>query len=282
MPHTPPVVALPGTDAHVMSAADGSTVLRLSSGRFLRVQEPPPDLLDALADENQRTNETAEYVQTLHEVIATRETADAETRWPPQRRVVGLVGEGTIIDGIADALQGWGVDLQRFTTAQQLLEDRDRRLQAAEKAYSLVIAYADTPRDRADWERMDELPQSGCAWLRAYREGQICFVDPLSTCGEDPSSEQVLRRRLAANPTPSLFTTWHEAVVHAEPLTVSAQALITGRLLTAALMWAQAAEATGSLRSTLWKFVPATGRISEHTVLGYSAPYMPEETVVRQ
>lgn len=281
MLHTPAIVALPGTDAHVLPAPDGSAVLRLSSGRFLRVQEPPPDLLGVLAGESRETDETDEYVQLLQHEIATRETADAETRWPPQQRTVGLVGQGPMIDAIAQALQGWDVDLQQFITPRQLLEDREQRQRNADIDYSLVIAYADSPCERIDWNHLDELPQSGCAWLRAYREGQICFVDPLSTSGEDPGSEQVLRRRLAANPTPSLFSTWHEAVGHAEPLTVSAQALLTGRLLTAAVTWTQAGEATGPLRSTLWKFVPATGRISEHTVLGYDAPYIPAETVVR-
>lgn len=281
MPHTPRAVALPGTDAHVLSAPDGSTVLRLSSGRFVRVQEPPPGLLRALAVESQGTDETAEYVQALRDTIASREAAEAETRWTRHRRTVGLVGEGPVIERVADALDGWGVDLQRFGTAQQLLEHRDRRLETAGADFSLVIAYADTPRDRADWTRMDALPQSGCAWLRAYREGQICYVDPLSVVGDDPSSDQVLRRRLAAHPTPSLLARWQEVVAHAEPLTLSAGALLTGRLLTVALAWAESGEATGPLRSTLWKFVPATGRISEHTVLGYDAPHLPAEAVIR-
>lgn len=282
MPHPAPVVTLPGTDAQVLSAPDGAIVLRLSCGRFVRAQDPPPDLLDAVADEQPDTDETAAYVQTLRSAIASREAADAESRWPLARRAVTLAGAGTIIDGLADALRGCGADVRRFATAHQLLEDRDRRRQGTGTDDSLVIAYADTPRERAGWERLDELPRSGCAWLRAYREGQLCFVDPLSVSDEDPSSAQVFRRRLAAAPTPDLFMAWHEADAHAhaEPLTASAQALITARVLTVALAWAQEGEAMGGLRSTLWKFVPATGRISEHTVLGYDAPYLPEDPVV--
>lgn len=279
MPHTSPVLPLPETHAHVLSAPDGSTVLRLSSGRFLRVQAPPPGLLPALADDAQGTHETAEYVQVLRDTITTRETADAETRWPSQRRVVGLTGEAKVMDDVAHALQEWGVEPRRFATAHQLLEDRQRRLQSAGTDFSLVISYADAPRDRVDWQRLDELPTSGCAWLRAYREGQICFIDPLSINGEDPNSEQVRRRRLAATPTPGLFTTWHDAVAPAEPLTTAAQVLVSARLLTTALAWAQTEQTLGRLRSTLWKLVPATGQISEHTVIGYDAPYAPAEVV---
>lgn len=138
MSHASPVLALSGTDAHVLSVADGSTVLRLSSGRFLRVQEPPPGFLEALADESQGRDETVKYVKALNDTIASRDTSDAEARWPPHR------------------------------------------------------------------------------------------TSSYSRAGLGPGGE-----------------------------------------------------ATGSLRSTLWKFVPATGRISEHTVLGYDASYMPAETVIR-
>lgn len=282
MPSSSPVAALPGTDAHVLSAPDGSIVLRLSSGRFLRLQDPPPNLLEFSADHSRGTDQTVEYVRILRDTIASRQADETEERWPSNRRTVGLVGEGPVIKCVADALEGWDVRLRRFGTAQQLLKDRERRLQTAGTDCSLVIAYADAPRERAAWARMDALPQSGCAWLRAYREGQICFVDPLSVDGEDPGSDQVLRRRLAAHPTPRLLARWRDADAPAEPLTIAVRTLLAGRLLRVALAWAEAGEDTGPLRSTLWQFVPATGRITEHTVLGYDTPYVPTETVVHQ
>jgi hypothetical protein len=49
--------------------------------------------------------------------------------------------------------------------------------------------------------------------------------------------------------------------------------LVTARVLTMSLAWAQDDEALPRLRTTLWKLVPALGRVTEHPVLAYPAPH---------
>lgn len=284
MIHPQAVVALPGTDAHILSTSDGCPLLRLSSGKFLRIQDSPTGLVAALtaqpAGAASSNDEIERFLQVLRDEISTWEAVDAGSRWEAKRRNVTLVGHGPIVNELGAVLKNCNIDVGHFATAQDFLDTEPSQPPATR--LHLVIAYADSPRQRADWDRLDALAKSGYAWLRAYREGQNCFVDPLSISAEDADSEQVLRRRIAANPTPSPFVTWHESVASAQALSSSERVLLVGRILSVALAWGQSADSVEELRRTLWKFVPATGRISEHSVLGYQRPYLPPEAEVHR
>ncbi|OLT47604.1 hypothetical protein BJF85_15475 [Saccharomonospora sp. CUA-673] len=279
---------MPGTGAHVVTDADGTAVVRTAAGRFLRLQSPPPDLTRILTGESTRPAAPAapdeEYVAALRAEMSSREAADARRRWPAARRTVTLVGSGRVLDDVAEALDEWDVHPRRRTTDSVLQEGAEPGTHAAH----LVIAYGDSPAERADWPRLDTLPNAGIAWLRAYRDGENCFVDPLCVTPADPGSEQVRRRRLAAALVPGPLRTWQHATVETRPMSSGARMLTVGRILTVALAWAQDREATAGdtatvdvYRRTLWKFVPATGVVSEHPVLGYAPPHVPDEPVDR-
>ncbi len=276
---------MPGTGAHVIVDSGGTGAVRTSSGRFLRLVSPPPGLPDVLGGASHGDPEASAYAETLRARMSAFEEEDAQRRWPGPRREVALVGRGPLIDAVADALTGWGAAVTRHTDGGSLLAlmdgaaDDDRRGGGTagprgEGAWpwGLVVAYADSPVERVGWDRLDTLPSQGVAWLRAYREGENCFVDPICLNGDDPGAEQVYRRRLAASFVPRELDTWRRAAVAAAPASAAAHMLMTSRLLTLALAWAQGSDALGGHRTTLWKLVPATGTISEHPVLAYDPP----------
>ncbi|WP_017627594.1 hypothetical protein [Nocardiopsis chromatogenes] len=271
---TDPLIArVPGTGADALIGPDGTGAVRTSSGRFLRLQNPAPGLIGALTGTpDQGTGgtgggESGAYAERLAAEMSAREADDAERRWPSARRDVALVGKGAPVDALADALNGWGLSATHVPDAAELRADRP---------WDLVIAYADSPRERAGWDTLDRLPERGTAWLRAHREGGVCFVDPIAVSADDPTAEQVRRRRLAASPVPGELDAWQRGAAaspHAsDPLPSAACTLLTGRVLTVALAWAQQAEALEGYRGTLFKLVAATGALSEHPVLGYDAP----------
>ncbi|MDA0565225.1 hypothetical protein LG943_12990 [Streptomonospora sp. S1-112] len=282
----PHVARVPGSGADALVEHDGTGVVRTSAGAFLRLQHPPAGLADALTGAPAGDDESGAYAAKLTAEMAAREAADAERRWPAARRNVGLVGEGALIEALADALTGWGVAPARFPDGAALLAapgadpaggdlpdaaagDRP----GAAPPWDLVIAYADTPAARAGWDALDSLPGHGAAWLRAYREGQVCFVDPISLSTDDPTAEQVRRRRLAASTVPRELDAWQRAAAgSAEELPTAARTLVAARILTVALAWAQRADTLETYRGTLWKLVAATGTLSEHPVLAYDPP----------
>ncbi|PDP87351.1 hypothetical protein CQJ94_12815 [Glycomyces fuscus] len=285
MPPEPSIARVPETGAHVIVDNGGTGVVRTSSGRFLRLVSPPPGLLEVLGGASNGDGDAAAYAEALRARMSAREEEEAQQRWPGPRRGVALVGGGPLVDAVADALTGWGVAVSRHTDGGSLLAAMDgaaddRRGDTGTagsrgggvRPWGLVVAYADSPAERLGWDRLDALPNRGVAWLRAYREGENCFVDPICLDGDDPGSEQVYRRRLAASFVPRELDAWRHAAAAAAPPSAAAHVLMTGRLLTLALAWAQGSEALGSYRGTLWKLVPATGTISEHPVLAYDPP----------
>ncbi|MDA2806058.1 hypothetical protein [Nocardiopsis suaedae] len=269
----PRIARVPGSGADALLGRDGSGAVRTSSGRFLRLQNPAPGLIGALTGEPGEDTgggdgaAGAAYAERLAAEMAARETDDAERRWPGGRRDVALVGQGAPVDALAGALAEWGLSAARFPAAADLPADR---------AWDLVIAYADAPRERAGWDALDGLPERGAAWLRAYREGGVCFVDPIAVSAEDPTAEQVRRRRLAASPVPGDLDAWQRGAAASsdapEPLSSAASTLLAGRMLTVALAWAQRTDALEGYRGTLFKFVSANGALTEHPVLAYDAP----------
>jgi hypothetical protein len=285
MPPEPSIARVPGTGAHVIVDSGGSGVVRTSSGRFLSLVSPPPGLLDVLGGASEGDGDAAAYAEMLRARMSALEEEDAQHRWPGPRREVALVGGGPIIDAVADALTGWGAAVTRHTDGEALLASMGGAIdddggdsgtagppEEGVRPWGLVVAYADSPAERLGWDRLDALPSRGVAWLRAYREGANCFVDPICLDGGDPGAEQVYRRRLAASFVPRELDTWRRAAVAAAPPSAAAHTLMTSRLLTLALAWAQGSKALGSYRGTLWKLVPATGAISEHPVLAYDPP----------
>lgn len=285
MPADHEVSRLPGTRAHVVTDHDGSTVLRTAAGRFLRVQGPPLPLAQVLAGTAAGSDDTEEVLAHLGDEITSRELADARERWPADKQDVALVGTGPVIDAVAAALEGWGLSPRRFASAphavDSLADTSDQS--AAGGRPNLVIACADTLGDRAGWLDLDRLPLQGTAWLRAHREGEVCYVDPLSTSPHDAGSDQVLRRRLAASIAPGPFAVWHAAEPQQTgPLQPAATLLVSARLLTVAVAWARGGAEVDEYRRTLWKLVPATGQVTQHTVLGYDAPHVPASPAPRR
>ncbi|WP_116246826.1 hypothetical protein [Nocardiopsis sp. FIRDI 009] len=285
MPPEPSAVPVPGTGAHVIVDGGRTDVVRTSSGHFLRLVSPPPGLLDALGGASGGAGEAAEYAAALRARMSAREEEDAQRRWPGPRREVALVGGGPLVDAVADALTDWGASVTRHTDGAALLaavdgtagDDRENGGAAGPPSegawpWGLVVAYADSPGERVGWDRLDALPSQGVAWLRAYREGENSFVDPICLSGDDPGAEQVYRRRLAASLVPRELDAWRRAAAAAAPPSPAAHTLLTSRLLTLALAWAQDSDTLEGYRSTLWKLVPATGTVSEHPILAYDPP----------
>ncbi|MFW5418733.1 hypothetical protein J0910_19145 [Nocardiopsis sp. CNT-189] len=267
-----PIARVPGSGADALVERDGTGVVRTASGRFLRLQNPPPGLIGALAGAPEAGTpaggEAARaYAERLAAETAEREDGDAERRWPSARRNTALVGRGAVADALADALAGWGAAPARFPGGAEL------PAAGGEHPWDLVIAYADSPAERAGWDLLDTLPGRGTAWLRGYREGEVCFVDPVCVSPGDPAAEQVRRRRLAASPAPRGLDAWQRAsAAPAGELPLPARTLLAARILTVALAWARQADTLDGYRGTLWRFAAATGEISEHPVLGYDAP----------
>ncbi|APE09228.1 hypothetical protein NXT08_02035 [Rhodococcus pyridinivorans] len=272
------VVALPGAPGHLIASRDNTVTLRTTAGTLLQVQNPPTDLLPALQDPASATKTACTYVQRLNEEVAERDTADMQARWPEARRAVILTGTGPIADDTADALRTWGATPSRFATTQELSRDPILRDETCADDPSLVISYADSPNERQHWGLLDAQRRPSVAWLRTYREGDVCFVDPLTLAAGDATADHVLRRRIAASLTPTAMTEWiHNAPGATTVPDTYARAMTVSKVLTVALAWAQQAPTLTHHRHTLWKLVPATGRTTEHPILGYEPPYLPDQ-----
>ncbi|WP_017594219.1 hypothetical protein [Nocardiopsis potens] len=263
-----PIAPVPGSGADVLLQHDGTGFVRTASGRFLRLRNPPPGLTAALSGAPPADGGTAgAYAERLAAETAEREDGDAERRWPAARRNTALVGAGAPADALAEALAGWGAAPARFPGAAELIAA------GRERPWDLVIGYADSPGERAHWDLLDALPGRGTAWLRGYREGEVCYVDPIAVSPGDPTAEQVRRRRLAASPAPRGLDAWQRAsAAPARELPRAARTLLEARILTVALAWARRAGALDRYRGTLWRLAAATGEIGEHPVLAYDPP----------
>ncbi|GAA1530839.1 MAG: hypothetical protein ACTMKZ_00665 [Brevibacterium aurantiacum] len=267
---------VPDTGASILLDHAGAGVARTASGRFLRLQSPPPRLVGTLAGTDEGTTQSREHAADLSAELQAREAADAQIRWPARRRQVVLIGTGEVPDDVAAALQQWEVCVTRHRNADEFDAARDQ-------GSDLVIAYAAVPADRDAWAGLDRLPKAGTAWLRAYREGEICFVDPVSVTEDDPTSEHVRRRRLAASLVPEELAAWQAAAPTSNaPLPVAARAWCVARILSVAAAWAQDTPEVERYRRTLWKLVPATGTKSEHPVIAYPTPYAPDARATRR
>lgn len=281
MPRESPINRLPETGADVVATAEGAALVRTSAGRFLRAQDPPETLLNMLPETPPSGSEAALYLNRLSSEIASGEEQDSHARWPRSHRRIALIGSGPVLDELSCALEELGVKIHHFASTQGLVSSIESTFDGTR--FSLMLAYAGSPQEHAEWTPLDVISQSGCAWLRAYREGEVYFVDPLSISPEDASSEQVTRRRLAASQTPGSLSLWRDqAPPPSTPEPATARILVVARLLSIALAWAQGAEEVANYRRTLWKLVSPTGTVSTHTVLGYQAPHRPDRSTVRR
>ncbi|KNY05269.1 hypothetical protein [Microbacterium sp. GCS4] len=257
----PRITALPSTGAHVVTAHGAAPLLRLRTGRHTALESPPAALHEALAADSLAADSSG-YLSRLTLEVQEREHADEEQRWPPARRAVGLVGEGVLAEEISRALKEWGARVTRTASA------------ASVQAAALIVSVADGADERRDRAVLDNLPDHGAAHLRVYREGECVFVDPLATEAADATATHVSRRRVAASTAPGALDAWQRSGPASDrPLDSPTVALVTARVLTVALAWAQDDDTLPRLRTTLWKLVPALGRVTEHPVIAYPAPH---------
>lgn len=252
------IVSLAPTGVHLIAAAGDPPVLRLSDGRMLALDDPPTDLLDAASGTSANPKTTAYLDRLLAEVAERREDL-ALRRWPTAHREVCLLGDAPVLDDLALALESWGGRVRRADA----LDARDR-------PGALVVAASDDAAGRDGWRVLDALPAAGIAWLRVYREGECVWIDPLAVDEHDATSAQVVRRRIAASTAPAALEAWlHHAPAAEAPWDAASRAIVVGRLVQMIAAWARGGEALEELRTRLWKLVPATGAVSEHTVLAY-------------
>ncbi|GAA4912692.1 hypothetical protein [Streptomonospora salina] len=287
MTETSRLARIPGTGTDVLIDGDGTGSVRTPAGRFLRLQSPPSGLIDTLTGATGGEEASSAYADRLTEVMAARERGDAERRWPAGRRDVVLLGGGPVLDVLAEVLGelGAGITRNRGGTADAAADGpapsaaapgSEAAIEAGPGRRRLVVAFAETPAERADWAAFGSLPEHGTAWLGGYREGDNCFVDPIRLSADDPTADQVQKRRLAASPVPRELAAWQRSATRAPPaLPAAARTLLIGRMLTVALAWAQETDELTRFRTSLWKYVSASATATEHTVLGYPEPHAP-------
>ncbi|WZH36880.1 MAG: hypothetical protein PIR02_19355 [Microbacterium enclense] len=262
MPHHPRITPVPTTGAHVVTVAEDVPLLRLRTGDHTAIGAPPSEL-HGILDSPSPGSAASAYRDRLVGEIRDRESADDERRWPSARRRIGVVGTGVLADEIARVLGEWGARVGRGTSAA-----------ASPDSVALVISVSDGAAERRDHAVLDDLLAAGAARLRVYREGECVLVDPLAVDVTDITATQVARRRIAASTVPGALDAWQlQGPAADQPMDSASVTLVTARVLTMTLAWAQDDEALSRLRTTLWKLVPALGRVTEHPVLAYPAPH---------
>lgn len=277
MPPATAPTTLPGGAGHVIVLDDGDVAVHTAAGELLRAQGAPDDLARALDDPRAASEQTRVFVGRLDDEASALRDAYSEQRWPQERRKVIVTGTGTILDDVTAALAGWGVRPTRLGSTAELhrpplSEDGASR----SREPSLLISYAETPDERREWNAISRASMPGLAWLRVRREHDLCFVEPLTRTAGDAGPEHVRRRRVAASPHPRAAALWaRDAPAPTGAPDAFVRASTVSRVLRVALAWAQNDAALSDYRRTLWKLVPATGRVTEHTVLGYEEPYAP-------
>lgn len=261
MPHRPRITPVPTTGAHVVAVAEDAPILRLRTGDHTAIDSPLSEL-DGVLDSSSPGAAASAYRDRLLGEIQDRERADAERRWPSDRRRIGLVGTGVLADEIARVLGEWGARVGRDVSAAE-----------SRNPLALVISVSDGASERRDHAALDDLLAAGTARLRVYREGECVLIDPLAVDVTDVTATQVSRRRIAASNAPAALEAWHgHGPASDQPIDSATVTLVTSRVLTMILAWAHDHELAG-LRTTLWKLVPALGRVTEHPVLAYPVPY---------
>lgn len=257
---------IPGTGAQLVTAAPVRDVVHLASGRLVRIQNRPDDL-ELLLDSGARgaaRGPEPEYLRQLVEEIRSEEDAARSARWPEHRREVLLTGPaGDVLDEIEAALSAWGANVRR--TGQPPHSDP-----VPSRGTVLAVLYAEDSRARDAWTDWDSRAAGRTARIRAYREGDSLFVDPIAVEADDATAAQVIGRRVAASSSPDELAAWiATAGPPPHPVDPAARTLLVARVLELAIAWARDEPALTALRRTLWKLVAPTGAIGLHPLLPY-------------
>ncbi len=265
---------IPDTRAQLVAAAPARDVVHLASGRLVRIQDRPDDLESLLGAGGlgAATDLDAEYLRRLAEEIRSEEAAARAERWPGHRREVLLIGPaGDVLDAVEAALGAWGADVRRADPGS----DSDP---VSGSGPGLAVLYAEDARSRGAWPAWESRAIDGTARIRAYREGETVFVDPIAVEAGDPTAEQVIGRRVAASSAPDELEAWIATAAEPPyPLDAAARTLLVARVLELAIAWARAEATLDALRRTLWKLVVPTGSIGLHPLLAY--PETPERAI---
>ncbi|WP_052542854.1 hypothetical protein, partial [Cryobacterium roopkundense] len=231
----------------IIDTANG-TAVRTSDGVFLRLTGSPIPVwqLHALAGGRDVALDAAGQAswQRVHSAVTTRHEHDAAPTWPtPKSRVLIVCTEPALAHLAAD-LAELGADVRSLDVtgvydSVDLGSVIEITQALTEFRPALVIWLAGGLPPRALWDNLDTLPFRGVAWLRVHREGSQLWVDPLSLDMTDPSSAQVMKRRLAASGTAEELASWLEARTNV-PTAMSdlAGRMVGLRLLDMAQAWA--------------------------------------------
>ncbi len=265
---------IPDTGAQIVVAAPARDVVHLSSGRLVRIQDRPDGLESLLGagDLGAAADLDAEYLRRLAEEIRSDEAAARAERWPEHRREVLLIGPaGDVLDALETALGAWGADVRRAAPGSEPGP-------VSGPGPGLTVLYAEDARLRDAWPAWESRATDGTARIRAYREGDTVFVDPIAVEADDPTAEQVIGRRVAASTAPDELEAWIATAAEPPyPLDAAARTLLTARVLELAVAWARAEPTLDALRRTLWKLVAPSGSIGLHPLLPY--PETPERAI---
>ncbi|WP_025133513.1 hypothetical protein [Leucobacter sp. PH1c] len=267
-----PALPIPGTGAQLVVSAPARDVVHLASGRLVRIQDRP-DGLESLLDPEDRGADAdfdTEYLRRLVEEIRSDEAAARVERWPEHRREVLLLGPaGDVLDAVEAALSAWGADVRRADPGSDPVPV---------PRSGLTVLYAEDARLRDAWTAWEARAGDSAARIRAYREGDTVFVDPLAVAPVDPTAIQVVGRRVAASASPEELDAWiRTAGSPPQPLDDAARTLLVARVVELAVAWARDEPTLDALRRTLWKLVAPTGSIGLHPLLPY--PEAPERAV---
>lgn len=238
----------------------GQAAVRTGTGEFLRLQNLPAELASVLAAGVSQDGAAKGYLDTLELELQRRLEQSKADRWAPQRRNICVLGASALAEEFSEVLREMGAKTSASGEA------------------NLLLAIEDGPAPSTRWTAYDNAVSRDVGWLRAYREGQLLFVDPVSVEPEDPDHNQVVRRRQAASPAVRELSTWWQNVesgstrLQSIAVPSAAKHLLFARLLNILLAWTNNTAELIDYRRTLWRLEFESYRATEHTVLGFPEP----------
>ncbi|MFF9077025.1 hypothetical protein ACF1A9_32845 [Streptomyces sp. NPDC014872] len=229
--------------------------VRTPDGRFLRVNTGTADEKELLAH---LTNGGAANPRLLPLAQAFEEagyTARTQAPAPLDGRTVVVLGDPELTEPLTRCVRDAGADVRGD-------------LRVTEPHRTAVVWCLNKPAAEGIWEKADELPRRGTAWLRCHREGVHAWLEPLACGPGDVTSGHVRLRRLAATPAyRELAAYWAgHATPDETPGHSQASAALTAALLTADLItWANGAPLP--VRRRLRRIDLRDLNVTEHPVL---------------
>ncbi|MGW7467652.1 hypothetical protein ACWGJT_23980 [Streptomyces xantholiticus] len=231
--------------------------VRTPDGEFLRVDTGTADREALVAHLTHGGGEDAELARlraAFDDAGFLSRTDD--TRTPLAGRTVVLLGAAVLTEPLARFVRAEGGDV-RHTEPDRL---------GGGDPSTAVVWCLDSPVPAGLWDKADELPAHGTAWLRCHREGTTVWIEPLAAARGDVTSADVRLRRLAATPAHrELAAYWAGSRTDdTGPAHTAASAALTAALLTADLIaWATGRTAARRLRRLDLRDLDVT----EHPVL---------------